>query len=169
MPPLPIMSFNVGTAEHFSDSSSISSTTRPEEDLTGYVHTQEEAIRKLSVHPEKPLCALEPRLSFWETFRDSFWGKGLGISQEEENVERGNEPVDLCNIADPLPPTRRVIKPSEDVSDTWGSWGQRFLVRSEYYETEQAATLASKIMDVFVVTGQPGIGLPLSLSVVRGI
>jgi hypothetical protein len=118
--------------------------------------------RKLAKRcPASPDSALDrPDFLLGFTFRDSFWGKGLGISQEEENVERGNEPVDLCNIADPLPPTRRVIKPSEDVSDTWGSWGQRFLVRSEYYETEQAAALASKIMDVFVVTGQPGIGLP---------
>jgi hypothetical protein len=102
------------------------------EDLAGYIHIQEKAIREFSAHPEKPLCALEPCLSSWKIFRDSFWGKGLGISQEEEKVERGDDPVDLDDISDPLPPTRHVIKPSEDVSDTWGSWGQRFLVRSEY-------------------------------------
>ena len=72
------------------------------EDLAGYIHTQEEAIREFSVHPEKPLCALEPRLSFWEIFRDFFWGKGLRISQEK--VERGDEPVDLDDISSPLPP-----------------------------------------------------------------
>ena len=73
------------------------------EDLAGYIHTQEEAVREFSVHPEKPLCALEPRLSFWEIFRDFFWGKGLGISQEEK-VERGDEPVDLDDS-----PTRSLL------------------------------------------------------------
>jgi len=53
----------------------------------------------------------------------------------------------------------RIIFPS------WGLERQEMLVQPEYNKADQAALLARKTARrVLVVTGQPGIGLPSSLS-----
>lgn len=48
--------------------------------------------------------------------------------------------------------------------DLWNLDGQHILVCSGYEEAEQAALLTNtEGRDLFLVTGQPGVGTPLSL------
>jgi hypothetical protein len=86
---------------------------------------------------------------------------------EVQTVTRDNDPVeDTLILPDILPRFHRIMTSSEAMLRYWTIYSRRILVRSEYYETEQAALSANKgKMDVFVVTGQPGIGLPISLSI----
>jgi hypothetical protein len=92
---------------------------------------------------------------------------GLEGLEKLEPVERDDKPVDDDHIfPDRLPPTRSVLIPPETLPKVWGLSSQRILVRSEYHEAERAALLANETdKRVFAVTGQPGIGTPLLLSI----
>jgi hypothetical protein len=138
-----------------------------EEELTGHIDTQEEAIADLLAHPARPLRTLEPLLPDWGCFRGSLWDKGLSSFQKEEFVERGSSPIASEEIPGRLPLTSFLVTPPKYITKLWRPRSQRILVRSEYYEAEEAALSASKDKDVFEVTGQPGIGPFSSLSVAR--
>jgi hypothetical protein len=136
----------------------------PYETLIGYIPAQEKAIHNLSIHPAKPLHSLNSDILQWSEIRASVWGKGLEFFQQEEDIERGkHDPIEDAHILpDTLPSSRSVITPHRMVSKIWNLSSKKILVRSEYHETAQAALLANEDnRGVFVVTGQPGIGLPL--------
>ena len=102
----------------------------------------------------------EPAPLTWSTIKDSHWGVGLEALQEVEDVERGENPVKDHTP----PPTRSVVTPSRMLFALWNPLCQKVLVRDEYYKAEGAALSANEEgEDVFVVTGQPGIGLSLPL------
>ena len=119
-------------------------------DLVKYISVQEEAIIKLSVlDPEGEDCAQ------WIPFRDYFLGKDSFLV--DEPVERDDKPLKAVPIDPPLTRTVTTIHPS--ISYYMAS--RKILVRSEYKEAERAAVLANEPdVEVFVVSGQPGIGLP---------
>jgi len=131
-------------------------------DLIEHVKTQEEAIGNLSfvgVSYETRVCAA------WDAFRKSIWGKGLEAFQESQLVQR-----DTSNQAE------RVVSPADNYlvatipTIPGGNQDNRqILVRSEYYEAARTAVLLSgkRYRDVFVVTGQPGIGPLPSLPTAR--
>jgi hypothetical protein len=131
-------------------------------DLVDYTPAQRQAISQLN---PTDLCA--SGLPEWDRFRETLWGTGLESLQQEELVERDDDPVeDIHILPDSLPTTCSVVTPPEIPPNVWNPFGRRILVRSEYYEAERAAVLANNEgRDVFVVTGQPGIGPPPSLSV----
>lgn len=114
---------------------------------------QEEAINELSL-----LVSSTTRWStYWGDFRDSVWGRGLKSFQKEEPVERDDvDPVDHVE----LPTTHPVVTLPATLPNVWKLHSRQILVRSEYNEAERTAVLSSESdKDVFVVTGQPGIGL----------
>jgi hypothetical protein len=95
------------------------------------------------------------------------WKTDVGLWQREEDVQRGDEPIEDTRILpDVLPSKHLVMTPPDALPDVWDLHSQRIFVRSEYRETEKAALLANEDdIDVFVITGQPGIGTPPFLSV----
>lgn len=131
-------------------------------DLIEHIPAQEEAISKLSdgVDSTSYPCVL------WNKFREHFWGKPLGSFQKEEAVKRDeSDPVN--DIV--LPDYHLVATLPEALSWGWGLPSEQFLVRSEYDETEQAVLSSNESdFDVFVVTGQDGIGPPLLSSLSTG-
>jgi len=134
-------------------------------DLTKHIDDQEKAISEL--RPES--ISQTARSTYWSDFRDSLWGEGLESFQEEENVKRGIDPVEDIALPErhivatlpvaPLPPWNMLIRHADTDADT-----RKFLVRSEYDEAEREAVSSSKAHAMFVVSGQPGIGLLPSLS-----
>jgi len=104
-------------------------------------------------------------LPLWDSFRTSVWGKDRASFQAEELMKR-NHVKDIH--PPPTPPdsppfTLSVVTPPKDIPKPWNLSSRQILVRSDYIEAERAALLASKDQDIFVVAGQPGIGLfPLS-------
>ena len=98
-------------------------------------------------------------------------GLGLESLQQEELVQRDDDPVDDYHILpDSLPPTRSVVTPPETLRKSRKLYSRRILVQPEYHETEQAALLANQNnRHVFAVTGQPGIGTRPFLSIPRMI
>jgi len=88
------------------------------------------------------------------------WKMGLEFSQKEELVERDENPIDdIHALPDSLPLTRSTVTLPEALATSSRLPDQRILVRSEYYETEQAVLSTNQRGgDVFVVAGQPGVG-----------
>lgn len=128
-------------------------------DLIEHAETQEEAIGRLSsgVSSETRRCAA------WDAFRRAIWGKGLEAFQGPQPVQRDT----AKRVA--LPDNHLVATiPTIPDGDQDVSNGQ-ILVRSEYDEAARAAVLLSGQLnrDVFVVTGQPGIGPHSSLPTAR--
>jgi hypothetical protein len=126
-------------------------------DLVDHTPAQRKAISQVN-----PTDLCDPRLPHWEEFRKSLWNNGIGTFQNEEDVERDNNPVDNCHILpDPLPDTRSVMTPPETLPGAWSDQHSlKILVRSEYHEAEQAALLANEDnRTVFMVAGQSGIGM----------
>ena len=119
-----------------------------------YAPVQEKAISKLSVlDPGGEDCV------DWIPFRDYFWGKTLDTLFVEEPVERDDKPIKAFPVHPPLMRTVATIPPH--ISLPFSFMSQKVLVRSEYKEAERAAVLANKpAVQVFVISGQPGIGLP---------
>ena len=134
-----------------SGSTLLQSSTMSLEDLSGYASDQEERINAI------PPTALGPASSFWNDFRTNYWGKPLTSLEKEELVED-----DLDPAPSPTPPTTRSVLTITEKRLDWDLAipDGKILLRSEYYETEQAALSASACAttEVFVVTGHPGIG-----------
>jgi len=149
-------------------------------DLEKYIEEQEGAIARL---PQE-FISQSTRSKYWKVFRDLLWGKGLESSQELEDVQRGSNPVEIVAV----PEKHTVASFPIDLPDPWGESThipytdadmdiakdaeknvRKILVRSEYEEAERAAVSSSKEHDVFVVCGQPGIGLSPSLYTVPNI
>jgi len=126
-------------------------------DLVKYISAQETAISKLSVLDPKGNDCAE-----WIPFRNHLWGKPPNtFLVEEEAVERDNEPIKAVPIDPPL--RRSVANLPPTISVALNIRSQKILVRSEYKEAEEAALSTIKSnLQVFVVCGQPGIGLFLS-------
>jgi len=122
-------------------------------DLVEHVPAQEEAIRNLD-----PEALFKTRMRTWIDFRTHLWGNESFQEMrpvEEINTIRGVVSPDHHVVAT----VPRAMFPS------WRLGCEKILVRPEYNEAEREAMLASKTsIRVFVVTGQPGIGLPPSLS-----
>jgi len=77
----------------------------------------------------------------------------------EEPVERDNEPIKAVPIDPPVKRSVAIIDPTM-VAISWCVQCQKILVRSEYKEAGKAALLANEAdTDVFLVCGQPGIGV----------
>ena len=116
--------------------------------LADHINDQEEAISKLfhGIDSETMAC------TEWREFRDSLWGRGLETLQGEEKVERDRS----IFVDDVALPEKHIVAtlPYTLAPDT-----PKILVRSEYDEVEQEIVLSSKRHAVFVVSGQPGIGL----------
>ena len=143
------------------------------EDLSQYAPTQTAAINRLigmGYFTSGPVSLL------WTKFKDSVWKKGLGAFEAPEPVERDEyglkesfyPPVEDDAIDDGynVHTTVLVAKIPDTVPDVWDSSSQRILVRSDYLEAVQTALSASEdCRDVFLVTGQPGIGAPPSFSI----
>ena len=105
----------------------------------------------------------------WTLFKDSLWGMGpsfLELSPRDLREILNIQDVDP--LPDITPTTYPVVEIPETMPDIWDLRGQQhLLVRSEYKEAENAALLAnSEGCDLFLVTGQPGIGTPISHSIV---
>ena len=113
-------------------------------DLAESTPAQEEAIRRVWAHPAKPIRALEPIDPDWGSFRECLWGKGLGSSQRRERVVRDNTVKDVHVLPNPPPLFRFVVPFPKALPEVWGLYSRRILVRSEYYETEQAALLDNR-------------------------
>ena len=138
------------------------------EDLYENAPAQQEAINRVSVHPANPLRALPLGLDEWVGFRNAVWGKKEEPWLQEEEITRDTEdPIENDHILpDTLPPTRFVITPPETLPSVWALNSRQILVRDEYHVAEQAAISANEErIHVFVVTGQPGIGLSPPLSI----
>jgi len=129
-------------------------------DLPQHVNIQEDAINRLT---EMGHFIGGPTSDAWTEFKESVWGKKLESFQAEKLVKRDTQDP----IEDPsIPPdsvsdkTQVMIIPSS-MPITWGPSKQLILIRSEYEEAEEAALSANRSgRDVFLVTGQPGIGPP---------
>jgi hypothetical protein len=122
------------------------------EDLSKYAADQNKRIAKL------PSTAISPASSIWEKFRSSHWGKPLTSFEKEEPLEYDLDPAPSLT-----PPTNRsILTVAQEQLEEWhlSIPNGKILVRSEYHETEQAVLFGSGIdkKDVFLVTGQPGIG-----------
>ena len=132
------------------------------EDLSQYATTQTAAINHLI---DLGYFTSGPISLAWKEFKKSVWKKGLGALQVQEPVERDDDPVGgrYGYIEDDaVPATNLVTTIPDTLPDVWHSASKRILVRSDYLEAEQAALSASESgKEVFVATGQPGIG-PLS-------
>jgi len=130
-------------------------TTPQEDSINSLLHDYLSPVRDADMAP----CS-------WEALRNSYWGKGLDSLEEEELVDRGENPVKDPTLPDLFPPTRSVLSPHRILSVVWWLVSQKVLVRSEYYEAEAAALSASEEgKGVFIVTGQRKIGPPLSLPI----
>ena len=128
-------------------------------DLLKHISAQQEAISQASPGFKSTSAGLAP----WGGFRDSLWGHGLESFQKMKRVKRDeSDPVDVHDVA--LPDRMRVAKLPKIRPKGLAPKRKRYLVRSEYSEAEQAAVLFSKSrLNVFVISGQPGIGPPPSL------
>ena len=130
------------------------------EDLTRYIRDQASQINR------NPACFSEAEPA-WAALKDSLWGKGLVSLTLPPSVMQGLVSLEnhehLPNVA---PTTHPVMEIPESMPQhIWGLKGEqtRILVRPEYVESEQAAVLANtKNADMFLVTGQPGIGQALT-------
>ena len=137
-------------------------------DLPQYTSDQEDAINRLT---DRGYFISGPTSEAWTVFKESVWGKSLESFQTEKLVRRDSGHL----IKDPsIPPgsvpdkTWVTIIPSE-IPITWGPSKELILTRSEYEKAEEAALSANKTgRDVFLVTGQPGIGLPPYPSLAHG-
>jgi len=128
--------------------------------------SQEESVSSLLHNYLSPIHDSEDAPSSWEAFHNSYWGKGLDFLQEKMLVERGENPVEDPTLPDLFPPTCSVLSPHPILAAAWALSSRKVLVRSEYYEAEEAALSANEEgKDVFIVTGQPGIGPSLSLPI----
>jgi hypothetical protein len=129
-------------------------------DLVQHIDAQNEAISRFSGLTSGTRCC-----AIWDGFWKPVWGAGLGPLQSDQAVQRdGTEP----GIA--LPDHHPIATPPRGAPWAWpGLNAGEILVPSEYNEAERAAVLSSRESDrdVFVVTGQPGIGSPSSPSTAR--
>ena len=145
------------------------------EDLESHIDNQNGKIQKLIQNGY--FSALEPRFLGWERFRESLWGKGLEHLRAEtfEAQEIADEPTPEVDMDDgslsdiemddepPSSAAATVVKIPEAILDVWGLDSPWVLVRSEYEEASRAALSANtEYDDVLIITGQPGIGPPLS-------
>ena len=129
------------------------------QDLDEHIPVQEKAINEAS-SGFKPVSTWP---DVWVGFRDSLWGKPIESFEEGVPVERDrSDPV--AEVA--LPDKHFVVTfPEAILKIPWAWKSKRILVRFEYNEAEQAAVLSSSSnCNVFVVTGQPGIGESTSFS-----
>ena len=128
------------------------------EDLAVYIKDQEDAISNLS---SEVISKVVSHRRCWEGVRSSFWGKGLESVQREEGVTRGSDPVEDVAL-----PDQRVVAtfPPILAPNT-----PNILVRSQYSAAEQRAVLASESLFVFMVSGQPGVGLFPSFSAAHSV
>lgn len=130
--------------------------------LQPYVDAQEEIIESLLRKGRQDHYFRDPNDEDWAQFWDSAWGKPVIL--EKEKVVRGTNPVDnsliLPNV---VPPTCRVLPKPRALDAFWGDFDcKKFLIRDEYREAHHSilATFAKeRAYSVFIVTGQPGIGL----------
>ena len=129
---------DVPCSHPFPPSSSVMSL----KDLEGHIKVQEDAIGKL---PAWGINSEPDAHDDWEELRVSVWGKGLETLQEERTVVRGGSVTEKY-VVGKLP------------CDVWPSTPE-ILVRSEYEKVEREAVLSSQRYNMFVISGQPGIGL----------
>jgi len=121
--------------------------------------SQEDSISSLLDNYLTPTHDADLASFSWEAFKNSYWGKGLDSLKEEDPVERGENPVEDPTLPDLFPPTRSVLSPHRILKSAWSLSSRKVFVRSEYYVAEEAAISANeKGKDVFIVTGQRGIG-----------
>jgi len=124
-----------------------------------------------------------PDLSVWTAFKESLWkqnlptakvqGDGKPLPDAEVLPDAEALPDDkLLPDDEPLPDdkphpeaapaARPIVEIPQDIVDLYNLESGRILVRSEYEETERAVLSANAAnIEAFVVTGQPGIGVPL--------
>jgi len=142
-----------------------SSPTMSFDMLKECTHIQNNAIAKL------PSDAFSPEPSddkaSWEGFRKEFWGKGLTFLEKQESVDRGSDLVADDDLPEKPPSgTFPVMEVPKSLPITMGLSSTKIMVRSEYNEAEQAALLFIKLgVEVFVVSGTPGIGIIPLLSI----
>ena len=129
-------------------------------DLNRYAASQNERIKSASFG----ISSNTPNCNSWQQFNTNLWGKGIGSFQRDEPFKE-DDPV-----PDPtVPKTRLVATIPKDLPDSFDIRGNKILVRSDYIVTEEAALVSiASNSDVFVATGQPGIG-PLSSPPTCGI
>ena len=133
--------------------------------LEVHIPAQENAIDKISFRLDSTTnwCVA------WGAFRNELWGIGLESLGKEEMIRRDeSDPLEATHILPDPPPTSRLTASiPETLPDVWDIRSANILVRTEYHEAENAAVslLSKPSMYVFVVGGQPGIGLLPSLSV----
>ena len=130
------------------------------EDLSRHAPAQQAAID----HLIDELRFVEgPDSRQWTDFKEAVWGKNLNSFQVEKLVKRDTEdPIEDPSIPPgSVPDKTQVMMIPSSIPITWGPSKQTILIRSEYEEAEAAALSANKSSrDVFLVTGQPGIGPP---------
>ena len=121
-------------------------------DLSKYASDQNKRIAKL------PSTAISPASSIWEELRSSHWGKPLTSFEKEELLE--DDPDPAPSLTPPANPS--ILTVAQEQLNEWriNVPGGKLLVRSEYHETERAVLFGSgrDKLNVFLVTGQPGIG-----------
>ena len=131
------------------------------EDLTEHIPAQRDAVNKLWENPRN-LLHDHQSLPTWNRFNESVWGRSLRSLQEEKEVERDDDPIgDTHILLDSLPRAHSILIPPKTPARDWNVYSRQILVRSE----RAALSASEEGMYVFVVTGQPGNGLPPSFSV----
>jgi len=157
------------------------------EDLTTHTPAQQLKIDKLINYNEyfsdsKRIHYLSTGgLSTWVEFRDSLWGQDMPIvkthepTNDDEDLPNGkgipgDEPTSSDEpLSEVAPVLRPVMEIPEDIALIWNLENRKFVVRSEYEETERAIMSANAdSIQAFVVTGQPGIGSPSPHSIIYG-
>jgi len=131
----------------------------PLDDLTVHVDEQEKAIRELP----KGTSFEDGPYTTWKRIRASLWGAGLHISERTQHVVERDNTIPVGAVT--LPKEHTVATFPEGLFSKISN----ILVRSEYFEAEREAVLSSESLNMFVVSGQPGVGLFLSFSTARRI
>lgn len=121
-------------------------------DLSEHAPAQDKAINALSsgIKSGTRWC------NAWKEFRVSYWGRDPRSLLTIERPEReGPDAVLDVRVPDEyFVATFPTLPPK-----TWTPSGPKILLRPEYYEAENAALWSSKsTLEMFVVSGQPGIG-----------
>ena len=116
--------------------------------------TKQPPIDQLLIQPRTPFYYPDTSTPDLERFGGSIWSKDLGFLQKE-NVLKDDNPVDY-----PLPPTYLVATRPETPLDVWKLASRQILSRRECMDALGGALRASREgVDVFLVSGQPDIGL----------
>ena len=103
----------------------------------------------------------------WDEIREKFWEKGLLSLGGKLKVDRGDHHIPDNVFGGPPPTSCFAIPIPGFLHGCLGLKSGAIMGRFDYIGAEDAALSASTSIDLFVVTGTPGIGITHFLSVNR--